>query len=62
MTFDKTDHSKHIHVVGASGHVILAHQRLGQLKDAGDGVYNAVMGGAHTKVIFDVRRSRTNKD
>lgn len=33
-------------------HVILAHQRLGQLKDAGEGVYNAVMGGAHNKVVF----------
>ena len=33
-------------------HLILCHQRLGQLRDAGDGVYNAVMTGAQTKVVF----------
>ena len=33
-------------------HLILSHQRLGQLRDAGEGVYNAVMTGAQTKVVF----------
>ena len=33
-------------------HLILAHQRLGQLRKAGESVYNAVMTGAQTKVIF----------
>jgi hypothetical protein len=33
-------------------HLILAHQRLGQLKAAGDSIYNAVMTGAQTKVVF----------
>jgi hypothetical protein len=33
-------------------HLILAHQRLGQLKTAGDSIYNAVMTGAQTKVVF----------
>ena len=33
-------------------HLILSHQRLGQLKNAGEGVYNAVMSGAQTKVVF----------
>ena len=33
-------------------HLILCHQRLGQLRDAGEGVYNAVMTGCQSKVIF----------
>lgn len=33
-------------------HLILIHQRLGQLREAGEGVYNAVMTGAQSKVIF----------
>lgn len=33
-------------------HLILAHQRLGQLRKAGPSVFNAVMTGAQTKVIF----------
>lgn len=33
-------------------HLILAHQDLGQLKDAGEKVYKGVMGGAQTKVVF----------
>ncbi len=33
-------------------HLILAHQRLGQLKEAGDSIYNAVMTGAQTKIVF----------
>ena len=33
-------------------HLILSHQRLGQLREAGEGVYNAVMTGAQTKVVF----------
>jgi len=33
-------------------HLILAHQRLGQLRDAGKGIYNAIKDGAQTKVVF----------
>ncbi len=33
-------------------HLILAHQRLGQIRMAGEGIYNAVMTGAQTKVVF----------
>ena len=33
-------------------HLILAHQRLGQLKEAGESIYNAVMTGAQTKIVF----------
>ena len=33
-------------------HLILSHQRLGQLREAGEGIYNAVMTGAQTKVVF----------
>lgn len=33
-------------------HAVLAHQRLGQLKERGEGVYNAVMTNARTKIVF----------
>jgi len=33
-------------------HLILSHQRLGQLRREGEHIYNAVMGGAQTKIIF----------
>jgi Type IV secretion-system coupling protein DNA-binding domain len=33
-------------------HAVLAHQRIGQLKERGDGIYNAVMGGTQTKIIL----------
>lgn len=33
-------------------HAVLAHQRLGQLKERGEGVYNAVMGGTQTKIVL----------
>jgi Type IV secretion-system coupling protein DNA-binding domain len=33
-------------------HAVLAHQRIGQLKDRGEGVYNAVMGGTQTKIVL----------
>jgi hypothetical protein len=33
-------------------HAVLAHQRIGQLKERGEGVYNAVMGGTQTKIVF----------
>lgn len=33
-------------------HAVLAHQRIGQLKERGEGVYNAVMGGTQTKIVL----------
>jgi hypothetical protein len=33
-------------------HAVLAHQRIGQLKERGEGIYNAVMGGTQTKVVL----------
>ena len=33
-------------------HVTLSHQRLGQLRKAGDHIYNGVMAGAQTKLVF----------
>lgn len=33
-------------------HLMLATQRLGQLRDASENIYNAVMNGAQTKVVF----------
>ena len=33
-------------------HLILSHQRLGQLRQFGESIYNAVMTGAQTKVVF----------
>lgn len=33
-------------------HVILAHQRLGQLRKRSEAIYNGVMGGAQTKIVF----------
>lgn len=33
-------------------HAVLAHQRIGQLKDRGEGIYNAVMGGTQTKIVL----------
>ena len=33
-------------------HVVLAHHRLGQLREKGEGIYNGVMAGTHTKVVF----------
>ena len=33
-------------------HLTISHQRLGQLRDAGEGIYNAVMTNAKTKVVF----------
>lgn len=33
-------------------HAVLAHQRIGQLKQRGEGVYNAVMGGTQTKIVL----------
>ena len=33
-------------------HLVLAHQRLGQLREAGESIYNAVMTGAQTKIVF----------
>lgn len=33
-------------------HATLAHQNLGQLEDAGDSIYSAVMSSAQTKVVF----------
>lgn len=33
-------------------HLVLSHQRLGQLRKASESVYNAVMTGAQTKVVF----------
>ena len=33
-------------------HLMLIHQRLGQLRAAGEDIYNAVMTGAQTKVVF----------
>jgi hypothetical protein len=33
-------------------HAVLAHQRIGQLKERGEGVFNAVMGNTHTKIVF----------
>ena len=33
-------------------HLILSHQRLGQLRKVGEHVYNAVMTGAQSKVVF----------
>lgn len=33
-------------------HAVLAHQRLGQLMDAGENIHSAVMGSTRTKVVF----------
>ncbi len=33
-------------------HLVLAHQNLGQLREAGEGVFRAVFGTARTKVVF----------
>ncbi|MEI9932659.1 MAG: type IV secretory system conjugative DNA transfer family protein [Rhizomicrobium sp.] len=33
-------------------HAVLAHQRIGQIKARGEGVYNAVMGGTQTKIVL----------
>jgi hypothetical protein len=33
-------------------HVILAHQRLGQLKSRSEAIYNGVMAGGQTKIVF----------
>jgi hypothetical protein len=33
-------------------HLVLAHQRLGQLRDRSPGIYNGVMTGGQTKVVF----------
>ncbi|HTT98823.1 MAG TPA: hypothetical protein VMF58_12290 [Rhizomicrobium sp.] len=33
-------------------HAVLAHQRIGQLKKRGEGIYNAVMGGTQTKIVL----------
>ncbi len=31
---------------------VLAHQRIGQLKERGEGIYNAVMGSTQTKIVL----------
>lgn len=33
-------------------HLVLAHQRLGQLRDRSQAIYNGVMGGGQTKIVF----------
>jgi len=33
-------------------HAVLAHQRIGQLKERGEGIYSAVMGGTQTKIVL----------
>ncbi|HWB48625.1 MAG TPA: type IV secretory system conjugative DNA transfer family protein [Stellaceae bacterium] len=33
-------------------HAVLAHQRIGQLKERGEDIYNAVMGGTQTKIVL----------
>jgi len=33
-------------------HTVLAHQRIGQLKERGEGIYNAVMSGTQTKIVL----------
>jgi hypothetical protein len=33
-------------------HAVLAHQRIGQLKQRGEGIYNAVMGNTQTKIVL----------
>lgn len=33
-------------------HTVLAHQRIGQLRERGEGIYNAVMGGTQTKIVL----------
>jgi hypothetical protein len=33
-------------------HAVLAHQRIGQLRERGEGVFNAVMGGTQTKIVL----------
>jgi hypothetical protein len=33
-------------------HAVLAHQRVGQLKARGQAIYDAVMGGTQTKIVF----------
>jgi hypothetical protein len=35
-------------------HAVLAHQRVGQLKARGDNIYDAVMGGTQTKIVFNL--------
>ena len=40
-------------------HLILAHQRLEQLRQYGDNLYNAVMAGAQSKVMFKVDDDET---
>ena len=43
-------------------HLILSHQRLGQLSAAGEGVYNAVMAGAQTKIVFGGLEAKDAED
>lgn len=33
-------------------HLVLAHQRLGQLRDRSEAIYNGVMAGGQTKIVF----------
>ena len=33
-------------------HLVLAHQRLGQLKDRSEAIYNGIMAGGQTKIVF----------
>jgi hypothetical protein len=33
-------------------HLVLAHHRLGQLRDRSEAIYNGVMGGGQTKIVF----------
>ena len=40
-------------------HYVLAHQRLQQLRDLGDDMYDAVMAGAQSKVVFKVDEDDT---
>ena len=37
-------------------HLTLAHQRLGQLRQRGEDIYDAVMEGAQTKLVFGVQK------
>ena len=40
-------------------HLVLAHQRLEQLRRYGDNLYNAVMAGAQSKIVFKVDEDET---
>lgn len=42
-------------------HLTLAHQRLGQLRARGENIYDAVMEGAQTKIVFGVREMENAK-